>query len=59
MDSTTAAFVKHVRALLAGASPNSQAPEDYKEWADVVRALHDAHACDGTAGVRQALNSLL
>jgi hypothetical protein len=59
MDSTTGAFVKHARALLAGASPNGQAPEAYKEWADVVRALHDAHASDGTAGVRQALNSLL
>src|SRR6266511_3908525 len=59
MDSTTAIFVKHVRALLAGASRNGQAPEEYKEWADVVRALHDGHASDGTAGVRQALNGLL
>jgi hypothetical protein len=59
MDSTTAAFVKHARALLAGASPDGQAPEIFKDWADVVRALHDGHANDGTPGVRQALNSLL
>jgi hypothetical protein len=59
MDSTTAAFVKHVRALLDGAAPNGQCPETYGDWADVVRALHEGHASDGTAGVCQALNALL
>jgi hypothetical protein len=49
---------KVIRGLLNGDAPNGVTPEDCGPWRDVVRALYDAFALDGTPRVKQTYQVL-
>jgi hypothetical protein len=54
----TAAARTTITALLHGAPPNGIRPDDCGAWRDVVAALHEAYADDGTTAVRRTYDLL-